>query len=143
MIRSVRHTGIVVRNLEKTVNFYRALGFVDDNRALEEGEFIDRVTGLKNTKLEWIKLKAPDGYVLELLQYRSHPESTEITKQKSNKLGCSHIAFGVDNIEKTCEIIEKIGGSIVNLPALTDDKKVKVAYCHDVEGVLMEIVEVM
>ena len=143
MIRSVRHTGIVVRNLEKTANFYRALGFVDDNRATEQGEFIDQVTGLKNTKLEWIKLKAPDGYILELLQYHSHPENTEITQQKSNKLGCSHMAFGVDNIEKTCEIIEKIGGSIVNLPSLTDDKKVKVAYCHDVEGVLMEIVEVM
>ena len=143
MITSVRHTGIVVRDLIKTANFYRALGFVEDNRASEQGAFINQVTGLKNTKLEWVKLKSPDGYVLELLQYRSHPESTEITKQKSNKLGCSHIAFGVDNIEKTCEIIEKIGGSIVNLPSLTDDKKVKVAYCHDVEGVLMEIVEVL
>jgi catechol 2,3-dioxygenase-like lactoylglutathione lyase family enzyme len=30
MIRSVRHTGIVVRDLEKTANFYRALGFIDD-----------------------------------------------------------------------------------------------------------------
>jgi catechol 2,3-dioxygenase-like lactoylglutathione lyase family enzyme len=143
MIRSVRHTGIVVRNLEKTANFYRALGFVDDNRALEEGEFIDQVTGLKNTKLEWLKLKAPDGFVIELLQYHSHPENKEITRQKSNKLGCSHMAFGVDNIEKTCEIIETMGGSIVNPPALTNDKKVKVAYCHDVEGVLIEIVEVI
>ena len=143
MIKSVRHTGIVVRDLIKTANFYRALGFVDDNKASEQGEFIDQVTGLKNTKLEWVKLKSPDGYVLELLQYHSHPESAEITQQKSNKLGCSHMAFGVDNIEKTCEIIEKMGGSIVNPPALTDDKKVKVAYCHDVEGVLMEIVEVI
>lgn len=143
MITSVRHTGIVVRDLIKTANFYCALGFVEDNRASEQGAFIDQVTGLKNTKLEWVKLKSPDGYLLELLQYRSHAESAEITKQKSNKLGCSHIAFGVDNIEKTCEIIEKIGGSIVNPPALSDDKKVKVAYCHDVEGVLMEIVEVL
>ena len=143
MIRSVRHTGIVVRNLEKTANFYRALGFVDDNRAIEEGEFIDQVTGLKNTKLEWLKLKAPDGYVLELLQYHSHPESTEITQQKSNKLGCSHIAFSVDNIDKICEKIKQLGGCIVNPPALTNDKKIKVAYCHDLEGVLMEIVEVL
>ena len=143
MITSVRHTGIVVRDLIKTANFYCALGFVEDNRASEQGAFIDQVTGLKNTKLEWVKLKSPDGYLLELLQYRSHAESAEITKQKSNKLGCSHIAFGVDNIEKTCEIIEKIGGSIVNPPALSDDKKVKVAYCHDVEGVFMEIVEVL
>jgi predicted enzyme related to lactoylglutathione lyase len=86
---------------------------------------------------------SPDGCVIELLQYHSHPENKEITRQKSNKLGCSHMAFGVDNIEKTCEIIETMGGSIVNPPALTNDKKVKVAYCHDVEGVLIEIVEVI
>jgi len=143
MIRSVRHTGIVVRDLEKTANFYRALGFVDDNQALEEGEFIDQVTGLENTKLEWIKLKTPDGYILELLQYHSHPENTEITQQKSNKLGSSHMAFSVDNIDRICEKIEQLGGFIVNPPALTNDKKIKVAYCHDLEGVLMEIVEVL
>jgi len=143
MIKTVRHTGVVVRNLEKSVEFYRVLGFVEDNRDTEEGNFIDAVVGLKNAKVEWVKLKAPDGYLLELLQYHSHPEQKEIAKQKSNQLGCSHLAFGVDNIDSVCEKIEEIGGSIVNPPALTSDKKVKVAYCHDNEGNLMEIVEVL
>jgi len=143
MIKSIRHTGIVVRNIEEAANFYRALGFIDSNKAIEEGEFIDQVTGLKNTKLEWIKLKAADGYLLELLQYHSHLETKEVIKQRSNKLGCSHMAFGVENIEKTCELINKLGGSIVNPPALTNNNKVKVAYCHDLEGVLIEIVEIL
>ena len=143
MIKAVRHTGVVVRDLEKSVAFYRTLGFVEDNRATEEGVFIDTVVGLQNTKLEWIKLKAADGYLLELLQYHSHPEQKEIEKQKSNQLGCSHLAFTVDNIELVCTHIEKNGGSLVNQPVLTKDKKVKVAYCHDVEGNLMEIVEVL
>ena len=143
MIRSVRHTGIVVRNLKESVEFYCALGFVEDNRDVEEGVFIDTVVGLQNTKLEWVKLKALDGYILELLQYHSHPERKSITKQKSNQLGCSHLAFSVDDIDFICEKIEEIGGSIVNLPALTNDKKVKVAYCYDNEGNLMEIVEIL
>ena len=143
MIRSVRHTGIVVRDLEKSTEFYCALGFVKDNKAIEEGNFIDTVVGLQNTKLEWVKLKAPDGYLLELLQYHSHPESTEITQQKSNKLGCSHMAFSVDNIDRICKKIEQLCGFVINPPALTNDKKIKVAYCHDLEGVLMEIVEVL
>ena len=143
MIKAVRHTGVVVRDLEKSVAFYRTLGFVEDNRATEEGVFIDTVVGLQNTKLEWIKLKAADGYLLELLQYHSHPERKEIEKQKSNQLGCSHLAFTVDNIELVCTHVEKNGGSLVNQPVLTKDKKVKVAYCHDVEGNLMEIVEVL
>jgi catechol 2,3-dioxygenase-like lactoylglutathione lyase family enzyme len=143
MIKAVRHTGVVVRDLEKSTEFYCALGFVEDNRAIEEGDFIDTVVGLQNAKLEWVKLKAPDGYLLELLQYHSHPEQKEIAKQKSNQLGCSHLAFSVDDIDFICEKIEEIGGSIVNLPALTNDKKVKVAYCYDNEGNLMEIVEVL
>ena len=143
MIKAVRHTGVVVRDLEKSTEFYRVLGFVEDNRAIEEGDFIDTVVGLQNTKLEWVKLKAPDGYLLELLQYHSHPEQKEISKQKSNQLGCSHLAFSVDDINFTCEKIEKMGGSVVNLPALSNDKNVKVAYCHDNEGNLIEIVEVL
>jgi catechol-2,3-dioxygenase len=143
MIKSVRHTGIVVRNIEKVANFYHAIGFIDVDSATEEGEFIDQVTGLKKTKLEWIKLTAPDGYLLELLQYHSHAERTEITQQKSNKLGCSHMAFTVENIDIFCALIKELDGSMVNPPALTIDKKVKVAYCHDVEGNLLEIVEVL
>jgi len=143
MIKAVRHTGVVVRDLEKSVEFYCVLGFVEDNRAIEEGSFIDTVVGLQNVKLEWVKLKAPDGYLLELLQYHSHPEQKSIVKQKSNQLGCSHLAFSVDDIDTVCEKIEKIDGSIVSPPALTNDKKVKVAYCHDNEGNLMEIVEIL
>jgi catechol 2,3-dioxygenase-like lactoylglutathione lyase family enzyme len=143
MIKAVRHTGIVVRNLDESVNFYCELGFVEDNRDFEEGVFIDTVVGLQNTKLQWVKLKAPDGSLLELLQYHSHPEHKRIIKQKSNQLGCSHIAFSVKDIDSVCERIKKIGGSMVNPPALTNDKKVKVAYCHDNEGNLMEIVEVL
>ena len=71
------------------------------------------------------KLKAPDGYLLELLQYHSHPEQKEIAKQRSNQLGCSHLAFSVNDINTVCEKIKEIEGSIVNPPALTNDKKVK------------------
>ena len=143
MIVNVRHTGVVVQDLERMAEFYRSLGFVDDNRAIEEGEFIDQVTGLENTKLEWIKMKSPDGYLLELLQYLSHPIKENVTNSNSNKLGCSHMAFTVKSVEDTCKSIEQAGGSIVNLPATTPNGKVKVAYCHDPEGVLMEIVEVI
>jgi catechol 2,3-dioxygenase-like lactoylglutathione lyase family enzyme len=143
MIKNVRHTGIVVRDLEESAKFYRALGFVDENRAIEEGIFIDTVVGLQNTKLEWIKLKAKDGYLLELLQYHSHPIVEKTDKQKPNQLGCSHLAFTVENIDNVCQEVKKLGGAIVNLAALTKDKKVKVAYCYDIEGNLMEIVEVL
>ena len=71
-------------------------------------------TILKGAKLEWIKLKAPDGNLIELLKYHSHSEDKEISKQKSYKLGSSHIAFTVDNIDEMCKLIENAGGSITD-----------------------------
>jgi len=141
MIVNVRHTGIVVRDIDRMAEFYRSLGFVDDNRAIEEGEFIDQVTGLKNTKLEWIKMKSPDGYLLELLQYHSHPIDEKVINANSNKLGCSHLAYTVKSLADTCRLIKQSGGSVVNEPAISPNSMVKVAYCHDPEGVLIEIVE--
>jgi lactoylglutathione lyase len=143
MIENIRHTGIVTHDLAKMAKFYRLLGFVDDGSAIEEGYFIEQVTGIKNVKLEWIKMKAPDGYLLELLQYHSDANHDEIINAKPNRLGCSHMAFTVKDITRVCESIINAGGSIVNEPIASPNGKVKVAYCYDPEGVLMEMVEVI
>jgi catechol 2,3-dioxygenase-like lactoylglutathione lyase family enzyme len=141
MIRNVRHTGIVVHDLEKMAEFYRSLGFIDENRAVECGPFIEQVVDLAGVKIEWIKMRSPDGCMLELLQYHSHPQTVESDMAKANDLGCSHLALTVDDITSACEEIVRAGGSVGNLPATAPNGKVKVAYCHDPEGVLIEIVE--
>jgi len=141
MIRGVRHAGIVTNNLEKMAEFYRSLGFIDENRAIETGLFIDQVVQLDNVEVEWIKLRSPDGFLLELLQYHSHPQQYYGAQAKSNDLGCSHMAFTVDDISSVCQHIKKSGGTVNREPAISPDVNVKVAYCHDPEGVLIEIVE--
>ena len=57
------------------------------------------------------------------------------------KIGVSHIAFNVNNIKSFCKNIVSLGGSIINEPAITNNKQFKVAYCHDIEGNLLEVVE--
>ena len=142
MIKNIRHTGIVVNNLELMTNFYIALGFSKFMSGKEQGEFIDSVTGLKNVNLEWVKLKSKDGNLIELLKYYSHPDKKFIDNNRnSNSHGCSHLAFTVDSAESICECIKNNGGNIINPPHLSPDNKVKVAYCHDPEGIIMEIVE--
>ena len=141
MILNIRHTGIVVRNLEQAVEFYELLGFKMWKREIEQGQFLETVVNLKNARVETAKLKAPCGAMLELLEYQSHPDRLIIKKQSSNKLGCSHIALTVDSIHKVLESINNHGGSIVNQPAISPGQKVLVAYCHDPEGNLLELVE--
>lgn len=142
MVLNTRHTGIVVRNLNAAIKFYCGLGMDLVYRMTEEGEYIDTLVGLTNTRLEWAKLKLPDNSLLELLQYHSHPETFgEQLLQESNRLGCSHIAFTVKDINQAITYIIGNGGSIKNDYQISPDGKVKVLYSYDPEGNILEIVE--
>lgn len=142
MVLNTRHTGFVVTNIDKAILFYEGLGFSIISRMIEEGSYIDNLVGLENTKLEWAKLKLPDNSLLELLQYHSHPVHYEGSSlQESNRLGCSHIALTVSSIEQTIEYIIANGGHVKNSYLRSPDGKVKVVYCFDPEGNILEVVQ--
>lgn len=141
MIRNTRHTGLVVRDLERSLAFYQGLGLSLLSREVETGPFIEAVVGIPEVRLEWAKLRVPDGSLVELLQYHSHPHSQPVKPAPSNQLGCSHIAFTVSDLSAACALIIELGGSTVNPPAQSPNNKVLVAYCHDPDGVLMELVQ--
>lgn len=141
MVVNTRHTGIVVNDIERAVRFYEGMGMRQLARMTEEGPYIDKLVGLPNTKLEWAKLRLPDLSLLELLQYHSHPSGNGNNLQESNRIGCSHIAFTVTDIEETIRYIQANGGSIKNNYQFSPDGKVKVIYCYDPEGNILEIVQ--
>ena len=99
MLLGFRHVGIVVENLEKVSNFYLALGFKITSKANEKDKFIEKVTGIEKTDIEWVKMSLSDGSLLELIKY-IHPKSDlKLIKQPSNRFGVSHIAFNVKDID--------------------------------------------
>ncbi len=143
MIVQARHTGLVVRDLEKSIAFYEAIGLEVSSRAEETGKFIDTLTGIDNVVLEWAKLSTKDNFLIELLQYKSHGLVEVKENAISNKLGCSHVAYTVENIDEFCEKIINLGGTIVNPPVASPDGNVRVCYAHDLDGIILEIVEVL
>ena len=141
MILNKRHTGLVIRDLDRSISFYEGLGLKVWRREEEIGPFIDIVVGISDVSIEWAKMKCPDGSLVELLQYHSHPDIQPLADAPTNRLGCSHIAFTVGDIAQTCHVIAKLGGTVVNPPATAPSGLVRVAYCHDPDGILMEVVE--
>ena len=142
MVINTRHTGIVVHDIDRAVRFYEGLGMTTQARMVEEGPYIDTLIGLTNTRLEWAKLRLPDQSLVELLQYHSHPSGNATDAlQESNRIGCSHIAFTVTDMEETIQYIQANGGSIKNNYQFSPDGKVKVIYCYDPEGNILEIVQ--
>lgn len=141
MISNLRHTGIVVNNLDKCLNFYLSLGFDEVSREIETGSYIDNLVGLNNVKLECAKLALNENITLELLKYHSHPYENNDLPRMSNRVGCSHIALTVSNILECFNLISQNGGGSINQIQTSPNRKVKVVYCYDPEGNIIEVVE--
>src|SRR3989344_967420 len=142
MIKAIRHTGIVVSDLDKSLHFYRdLLGFEIVKDKLESGNYIDSVLSLKNASVRTIKMKAPDGNLIELLYFKSHPKKPENTYITG--LGCSHIAFTVDNVEKEYKRLLGEGIKFNSSPEASPDGYAKVVFCRDPKGAWIELVEVL
>ena len=97
---------------------------------------------MKGVELEWIKLRTQDGYIIELLNYISHPDSASAgMPAKSNRLGCSHVAFTVNDIDSLYKIFTAKGYACNSMPQTSPDGKVKVLYAHDPDGIILELVQ--
>ena len=144
-ILSARHTGLVVKDLERSIAFYRDfLGLTLTGRAKEEGDYIENLVGIPGVVVEWAKLKAPGGYIVELLQYLSHPLGVPAEEiGRGNRPGCSHMAFTVADIDALFEILRGAGYKCNNAPQFSPDGKVRVMYAHDPDGIILELVQEM
>ena len=144
MISSIRHVGFVVKDLDISLKFYaEILGLEIYRRFIEEGEFIDALTGLKNVKLEWVKLIIPGGGLIELLQYHSHTDSTDSNSAdyESYRMGCSHAALTVENLSELYENLISAGYKCKSKPLIAPGGKAKILYCHDPDGAILELIE--
>ena len=66
-MKGLRHTGIVVKDLETALHFYRdLLGFKIVRKMEESGKYIDMICGMKNIKITTVKLAADDNNLIEL-----------------------------------------------------------------------------
>lgn len=143
MITQIRHTGLVVADLEKALHFWRdLLGFKVAKQMEESGPHIDAMMGLKDVRVTTSKLTAPDGGMIELLYFHSHPDEAR-WKGTPHSTGFTHLAMTVTDMDATCE---KLGAEGVNFfapPQFSPDGAVKVTYCQGPEGVLLELVEIL
>lgn len=143
MIMQIRHTGLVVANLEVALHFWRdLLGFTVARQMEESGPHIDAMMGLKDVRLTTSKLTAPEGGMIELLYFNSHPDQTAWIGTPYST-GFTHVAMTVNNIDNLCETLKKEGVIFFAPPQRSPDGKVKVTYCRGPEGVLLELVEMI
>jgi catechol 2,3-dioxygenase-like lactoylglutathione lyase family enzyme len=137
----LRHIGIVVRDLQKSVKFYEDLLNLEVfTEMLEEGKYVEDLVGIKKASIKWAKLKAKKGAIFELLEYKDSKYKDK-EDYPANRLGCSHIAISVADIDIVYKKLQKYDCKCNSKPLFSPDGKVKVMYCHDIDGTILEIVE--
>lgn len=141
MLKGIHHINIVVTNLEKTKDFFHLFGFTIIHEKELKGEWIDRITGLKDIEASYIALGHKNSSMtLELLQYH-HPKGNKDPQLSTpNQIGFRHLAMEVDNLENETQRLKKKGIEFFS-GILTNPYGKKMCYFTGPDGILLELLE--
>jgi len=107
--------GIVVEDLEAMIAFFRVLGLELEGKAMIEGEWAGRVTGLGSQRVEVAMMRTPDGHSrLELSRFLDPPVVADHRTAPVNSLGYLRVMFVVDDLDDTLERLRGHGAELVS-----------------------------
>ncbi|MDO9443511.1 MAG: VOC family protein [Beijerinckiaceae bacterium] len=140
-VKRMDNIGIVVEDLEATVDFFVELGLELEGRATIEGEWAGRVTGLGDQHVEVAMMRTPDGNSrLELSRFVRAPVVADHRNAPVNALGYLRAMFAVDDIHDTLERLRPHGAELVG--EVVDYQDVyRLCYIRGPEGLLVGLAQ--
>lgn len=141
-IRRFDHVGITVADLDLVTEFFVGLGLeVEGTRTFIEGEFLDTVIGIPDSRTEIVMLRPPDGGTrLELASFVRPDHQLGSPNAMANELGLRNVAFEVDDLQAAVDRLIADGyglvGDIGHYEGLW-----KMAYVRGPEGIIVSLAE--
>src|SRR5215510_2863506 len=135
-LKRMDNVGIVVESLEETIAFFAELGLKLEGRAMVEGEWAGRVTGLGHQRVEIAMMVTLDGHSrLELSRFLTPPVVADHRNAPVNALGYLRVMFAVDDIDETLERLRTRGAQLVGEVVDYEDVY-RLCYIRGPEGLL-------
>ena len=135
------NVGIVVESLDNAISFFTELGLKLEGRAIIEGEWAGRVTGLASQQVEIAMMVTPDGHSrLELSRFLTPPTISDHRAAPVNSLGYLRVMFTVRDIDKLVERLSKHGAQLVG-EVVQYENSYRLCYIRGVEGLLIGLAE--
>ena len=101
-LQRMDNVGIVVESLDAAIAFFTELGLELEGRAMIEGDWAGRVTGLRDQRVEIAMMRTPDGHGrLELSRFLAPPVVADHRNAPVNALGYLRVMFAVDDLDDT------------------------------------------
>ena len=133
--------GIVVESLDTAIAFFTELGMKLEGRAMIEGDWAGRVTGLGEQRVEMAMMVTPDGYSrLEISRFLTPPAVADHRNAPVNALGYLRVMFAVDDIDETLARLQKRGAQLVGDVVQYEDSY-RLCYIRGPEGLLIGLAE--
>ena len=144
MLKSMFHTGFVVKDIDRTIDFYtNVMGLKLVGRTERQGDFACKLLAFPDAHIKGAFVELGDGHQLELIQYINPPVGEG--RLHRNDAGASHLAFFVENIDEFYADKSQRGLTCNSDPAALydDDGKLlrKALYAQDPDGNWLEFVE--
>ena len=140
-LKRMDNVGIVVESLDETIAFFAELGLTLEGRAMVEGEWAGRVTGLRDQRVEIAMMRTPDGHSrLELSRFLTPPALEDHRNAPVNALGYLRVMFAVDDIDETLARLLKRGAWLVGEVVQYEDVY-RLCYIRGPEGVLIGLAQ--
>ena len=141
-LKRMDNVGIVVEDLDATIEFFRELGLELEGRAMVEGEWAGRVTGLGDQRVEIAMMRTPDGHSrLELSRFLAPPVVADHRNAPVNALGYLRVMFAVDDIDETLARLRKHGAELVSSEVVQYEDSYRLCYIRGPEGLLIGLAE--
>jgi catechol 2,3-dioxygenase-like lactoylglutathione lyase family enzyme len=113
-IRGFDHVGITVRDLDTVTDFFVGLGFETEGRTVLEGEFLDTVIGIPDSRTEVVMLRPPGGGTgLELSSFIRPNHERGSPDPMPNELGLRNVTFEVDDLQAILDRLAADGYHLV------------------------------
>ncbi len=135
------NVGIVVESLDEAVEFFTELGMTLEGRAMVEGEWAGRVTGLGNQSVEVAMMVTPDGHnKLELSRFITPATVEDHRHAPVNALGYLRAMFAVEDLREVLARLEAKGAKLVGEVMNYEDVYL-LCYIRGPEGIMIALAE--
>jgi catechol 2,3-dioxygenase-like lactoylglutathione lyase family enzyme len=140
-IQRIDHVGIIVDDLPAAKAFFVDFGLEMMGEGNVAGEWVERIIGLHDVKMEVAMFRTPDGEAnIELIKFYSPVDENGVERPLSNTLGIRHIAFAVEDIDAIVARLKKNGTELVGV-IQNYENAYKLCYIRGPEGIILELAE--
>jgi catechol 2,3-dioxygenase-like lactoylglutathione lyase family enzyme len=135
------NVGIVVESLDEAIAFFAELGLELEGRAMIDGEWSGRVTGLRGQRVEIAMMRTPDGHSrIELSRFLTPPVVADHRYAPVNALGYLRVMFAVDDLDDTLARLRGHGAEVVD-EVVEYEGGYRLCYVRGPERVLIGLAE--